>query len=94
MSSTKNQNARISFSQYDRASITVVLDPALEITCSGVARFELDENLGYVLRILPEGELGQPEVIISEQKWQGKIVAGAEYGTEFCFIPAGPEPQH
>ena len=93
MSSTKEQNGRISFSQYDKASITVVLDPVLKITCSGVARFELDENLGYVLRIRSGGELGLPEVIISEQRWQGEIVAGAEYGTEFCFVPAGQEPQ-
>ena len=94
MSSTKKQTGRISFSQYDKASITVVLDQALEIVCSGVARYELDENLGCVLRIRSGGEAGRPEVILSEQKWQGKIVAGAEYGTEFCFVPTVEEPQH
>jgi hypothetical protein len=91
VSSSSSQNPiRQDLSRYDGATIAITLPCDGETrTVRGVARYELDPDLGNVLALDVEptdDPLGDIRVVISEREWDGEVRNGREYDCDFCFV--------
>ena len=77
---------------YDGKRVAVVLNSdAASVVVKGTARYEEDEFLGQVLRVLVEqsdSTAPPADVLIAESEWNGEIKGGDEYDCEFCFFPS------
>ena len=75
-----------------RVAIELSLNRQTRVFC-GPAVYELDSQLGNVLRIRVgaqegEQETGNPEFIIRESQWDGTVLRDTRYGCDFCLTPS------
>ena len=74
------------FAQFDGKRISVVLESGVY---QGLAAYTIDDLLGESLRIRISDGSGIPEIIISEDILDERILPDSCYGADFCFIPSG-----
>lgn len=83
--------ARRGLSQFHEKRIALILPiKGKNTTCCGTASFARDEFLGNVLRIRIDAAHGEgtPEILLSEQEWDGNITRDTEFGCDYCFRPS------
>ena len=81
----QNQTTRIDFSEFNEERVAIQLP---QLVFCGVASFQRDDTLGNVLRISGlKAEPGAPEIILTENDWDGRIIPDLKNGCHFCFIP-------
>ena len=75
------------FAQFDGKRISIVLESGVY---QGLGVYVIDDLLGESLkiRISDDAGSGVPEIIISEDLWDGRILPDFCYGADFCFIPS------
>ena len=77
--------AKYDLSQFDNCRIAVVLNPGQD-PLVGNASFQRDDSMGNILRIAIDGELGNPEIIIRESTWKGRIIPDLKFGCDYSLI--------
>ena len=76
------------FSQFDREHVAVILtQEGCEFVFRGLATFQLDDNLGRILRVCGENAR-DGDLILSEATWEGRVIPDVKHGCRYCFIPA------
>ncbi|MBM4092879.1 MAG: hypothetical protein FJ276_26245 [Planctomycetes bacterium] len=79
---------RIDLSAFDGQRMAVLLERgAKRVVLRGTAAFVRDDAIGNVLCIrLENKEPGEPVLIISEEKWLGRIIPDLHFGCSYCLI--------
>ncbi len=79
--------SRQAFAQFDGTRISVVLESGVY---QGLGVYVIDDLLGESLKIRISDDAGSgiPEIIISEDLWDGRILPDFCYGADFCFFPS------
>jgi hypothetical protein len=75
------------FERFDGVRFAIVMPQVRREPFRGVARYERDDLLGNVLRIAVDGKSpGNPEILLTEDDWQGLITPDAKYGCDYCVV--------
>ena len=73
--------------QFDQQLIAVLLKQVDdEFVFRGSARFQKDDELGRILRV-SNNDPNEPEIIILEDSWGGRIIRDFQYGCRFLIQP-------
>lgn len=81
--------ARAGFSHYDKRTFAVRIsdrDRDRDWLVRGVAHLEHCDDLGAVLRISLDDDIGSPSIIVSEMDFSGSIVPGGKYGCDYYLF--------
>ena len=73
--------------QFDGKRIRIVLESGVY---QGLGVYLIDDLLGESLKIRISDDAGSgiPEIIISQDLWDGRILPDIRYGADFCFFPS------
>jgi len=82
------------FAQYDGKRMSVVMEcRGKPVVVRGTARFERDDSLGSILRIIVDGEEpGEAAIIVAEKDWKGEIIPDFKYGCTYCLCLTSTAP--